>query len=551
MKGTCLGGYCLYMLWILSFMLPKGNLYADASWDRKIDGPSKLTWNALMQGGTPDEPYWEYIRPQRDYLRKTYGDDISTTYELYLKELARLDGSKPAIEDSRILKIKTIKRWPDMIILHGENLAGWTGGRLDNLRVYACHLNQFVPIPFQFDEITREGIKVMPDGGPDANPQDGNGVLDPQDELLFMAHDLGDRVQPGQWVEDIVEFLEITVQDPLDGGKGWCYLLRFAGEPPLQSPLNYATYNEKYNQHYGFYMFGETMFNVMGGKLYRQAFPRKWKIPDYAGGNFSNFVDRTKYRVRVRLFFGTLKLTVDEDVFFGDTLAIRDGPVRCIRRCWLKVRLPLGIKSPRLNGDINGYDSVFFVPAELNVPFNPGAVLTDFTMYSGSDLNANALGSRWYNSNNLAGFHVDGKMTQDETAMNNAVEHWRLVTGPYGTMMNRSLWDPGFERQAKIQIQFTDDVTLEDPPEYHAGQIGMAYSYSTIKSLKPGKYFTQLDWYFPPWFNRPEETGRLNMDKVKAYLNLHDNPVKISTGSGNGFLNQPGPKRTQLKKSEL
>jgi len=168
-------------------------------------------------------------------------------------------------------------------------------------------------------------------------------------------------------------------------------------------------------------------------------------------------------------------------------------------------------------------------------------------LYSGTDLNPAIAGSRWYNSNNTTGLTVDGKPAGEEQSLNGARDDWRLVTGHWGTMMNRSLWDPDFLRQAEIRIQFTDDVRVPDPPEYFPGQFGMAYNTSTVRHLHPGRYETELDWFFIPWFNPPGRTGELNREKVDQYLNMVDHPLRISTG-GEWFANDPRPRGPQAEK---
>jgi hypothetical protein len=531
----------LFLLFLLA------GIGTQAAGAREMDELSGLAWEDLLKGEIPDGLFWEFVNPQRDYLRKTFGRNISTTYELYSAEMDRLGRAGQPTEDPRVSEKKTLKRWPDHVVVHGFAFPGWKGRSLDHLRVYACRLGKFVPIPYQFDEFTAEGVKVLPDGGPEANPGDGNRVLDDQDEFLFMAHDLGDRVDPHQWIQGFEDVQEIAVEDPLDGGQGWCYFFLFPGDPPARSPLDYVTYIEKYNQQISFYVLDQAAFKVIGGKLYRQIFPHVVKIPDYAGGNFTNFVDRMKYRARVRLLFGSIKITVTEDQFTGHTLALRDGPVRCTRRVSGRIRLPMGFKTPEILGEITQFDTFFLVPTELKVPFNPGLVLTDLTMYSGTELRSSANGSRWYNSNNLSGFLVDGKSTQDEKDMNDAVEQWRLATGPWGTMMNRSLWDPEFKRQSEIRIRFTDAIDLPDPPEYEPGQIGMAYSYTKVKDIEPRTYALELDWFFPPWFNTSPRTYGLNMDKVKAYMDMYDNPLKIFSGTG-WYLNDPVARGAQERK---
>jgi len=525
----------------LSALLPAAQVGAGKDWRQRVDEASGLAWGRLVDGDIPEDGFWEFIRPQQAYLEATFGPGVRTTYDLHRKEMDRLEAETPYALDPRVTAMKNLTRWPDPVVMHGSDLPGWAGKPLDGLRLYACRLGRFVPVPYQFDEITPDGEKVLPDGGPEANPEDGNRALDPQDELLFMAHDLGDRVRPQDWVSGLGAAQEIEVRDPLTGGKGWCYLLWFPGDAPDPSPLDYAAFNDRLNQHYGFYLFEQGQFKRGGNNLYRQVFNQKWKLPDHAGGTFENFIDRLKFRTRVRLFFGSVKLTTTEDDVTGDTLAVRDGPVRCNRRCWGRVRLPLGFKTPRIVSDIIGYDTLFVCPVVLSIPINPGLVLTDLTLYSGTDLNQGAMGSVWYNSNNTGGFLVDGKTSPNESAMDPALDAWRLVTGRWGTMMNRALWDPHFQEQAVIRIQFTDDLALGDPPEYQDGQIGMAYNFSTVRNLEPGSYVTELDWFFIPHFGDPDRPGRLLPRKVQANLDIVDRPLEISTGGG-WFKNQPRPR---------
>jgi len=527
---------------VLFFSVSTGTAPASPSRAEDIDPETGLTWERLLSGDLPTDLYWEMLNPQKEYLRRTFGPGISTTLDLHLEEQARTGEDEPGDSRGRVLERKTIRRWPDPVIMKGANLPGFLGEPLEGFRLYACRLGRFVPIPYQFDEFTAEGDKVLPDGGPEANPEAGNGLLAPQDEFLFMVHDLGDRVIPGQWLGGIRDVLEITVKDPNDGGTGWCYLLRFHGTPPPPSPLNYATYVPHTNQFMSFYVFSQGSFKAIGGRLYRQVFPQRCRIPPHAGGTFENFIDRVKFRTRARLLFGSLRIQIDEDQFSGDTLALRDGPVRCTRRAWGRIHI-MGFKTPKIVADIVQYDTIFANPVELSVPINPGLVLTDLTLYSGTDLTHNTYGSLWYNTHNPEGFRVDGRTSASERRMDTGPEVWRLVTGPWGTMMNRSVWSPDYMRQARIRVEFTDDITLEDPPEYEPGHVGMAYSYSTVRNLAPGTYVMQLDWLFPPRFLDPDRTGGLDRGRVREYLNMYDAPVLISTSpSGPFFLNDPHPK---------
>ena len=51
----------------------------------------------------------------------------------------------------------------------------------------------------------------------------------------------------------------------------------------------------------------------------REEITGEMMIPDYAGGNFENFIARVKYRVRVGLMFGMLKINVTAARLYSST----------------------------------------------------------------------------------------------------------------------------------------------------------------------------------------------------------------------------------------
>ena len=121
-----------------------------------------------------------------------------------------------------------------------------------------------------------------------------------------------------------------------------------------------------------------------------------------------------KFRLKIRFGFGFFKVHLNETNSIGGISSAKFGPVRCAARLWIRMVLPLGIKTFRIWSDIYGYDSMVMTPSVYRVPIDPGTVLTDFTMSFGFDLNENAKGMKFYNSNNLEGFMVDGKQDSSE-----------------------------------------------------------------------------------------------------------------------------------------
>ena len=131
---------------------------------------------------------------------------------------------------------------------------------------------------------------------------------------------------------------------------------------------------------------------------------------------------------------------------------------------------------------------------------------------------------RWYNSNNPDGFTVDGVTSLKEDQMNRNPDEWRCIVGPNGWIVHRSLWDEYYRSQSEIKVHYRDDIQHEDPPDYFPGDLGYYYVESTVRSLKPGKYNFQLEWYFPYDFYDPEG---LRMDIIEQIVNIRDHPIRI------------------------
>ena len=105
-----------------------------------------------------------------------------------------------------------INRFPDPVIIQAKTFPDLTNGVLENYRVFACHEGSFEAIRFQIDEMTEKGDFIFPYGKVN-NKKLSNGLMDPRDLLLFMAHDAGDKVPEESWPKEISKGQEIEVID--------------------------------------------------------------------------------------------------------------------------------------------------------------------------------------------------------------------------------------------------------------------------------------------------------------------------------------------------
>lgn len=116
----------------------------------------------------------------------------------------------------------TLGRSEDPIIIPGAEMPALIGWPIDELVLYSFEADSWSPIPFQIDERTNDitGTYVISE----------DGLLDANDELVFMAGDTG-QLAGDNWPDDAEarqnQRVRIAASDPLSSGDmGWAYLFR-------------------------------------------------------------------------------------------------------------------------------------------------------------------------------------------------------------------------------------------------------------------------------------------------------------------------------------
>ena len=390
------------------------------------------------------------------------------------------------------------------------------------------------PILFQFDEISEDGYRILPEG-PKANPEDGNGLLDSQDELMFMAMDLGDRVNPSAWFPEAKKSVELEVLDPVSNEKAWAYLYSFSSDPPPLSERDYVNYDyEGGGQNSTPYY---TIDHLKSSEGMPNLAASHYSNPPGAGGTGVNYLDRMKLRMEVSLLRGLIDLTVHEQNIGLDIWSFVDGPIRVIERGAPQVMLPLGIKYT-VNVVVEGvyYLGGTVAPSLIQLPFNPKYVLGSLGWKLNYEMNPEGVGMMWFNSHNREGFLVDGVMSPEEVARDESTDKWRLWTGPQGTLMQRSMVEPKMAELLKVPpnrayIYYQDDVSIPDPPEDHIGQIAQAGFTMFIKNLVADEYNIHALYYWPPHFYHPEQSDTLNEEYLEMVLRHFDSPLQVTVNS--------------------
>jgi len=314
----------------------------------------------------------------------------------------------------------------DPIIVSDNLIIGLTGTPVNEIYVYAYDADQdnWRPILFQIDEKDNTTDYWL------TNP---NGIFDGNDELVFMAMDMGDPAPDGSfWIEDPISRdtlrLEIIVTDPRDNSKGYAYVYHTTNPLPL-APDTYVQYVAPHPDSAG----ADSVIAISYIENHKTGgIPTDWKLLD---GNGEDILDRQKVRLQFKLF-GFLDSELSETVLENDItttlrLNVKVGKVRIIRDILWHVSLmgyeidfnlplsfyPFSIESGGVSRNIDADDYVYFIRQSF-------------------DLNQQAAGMLLYNAYNLNGILIDGIGETDgivDTIDDPPAINWWLTTGNQGT----------------------------------------------------------------------------------------------------------------------
>jgi hypothetical protein len=284
----------------------------------------------------------------------------------------------------------TLTRALDPVVVAGSVMPGFAGVPLTQLFVYKYSGGAWSQIPWQFDEVAG-GLIVA----------SGNGLLDAQDQLVFMAADAGDQAPARAWLSDASAATypryELTVNDPLSPSQhAWVYVFR---SQSLASTIatDYVTYDA-----------AQALLTSDRYKL--------GQMTDHPGfnrlelnGSGMNILDRTKIRVKF-LFLG---LQTEMNVDTTPPVLTRAGHVRVVLN----------------GGGILAYRAFYSNHIVVDVTSVPDTL--QWGRFS-ADMSPAASGSQYYDSNVSAGVTIDG--VPDSMPTTPATD-WSQVSGSTGSIV--------------------------------------------------------------------------------------------------------------------
>ncbi len=278
--------------------------------------------------------------------------------------------------------VKTLDRDLEPVIVTGAAISAFAGAPVDQLFVYAYTDGVWTQIPAQVDEVTASGTYTDTE----------DSLLDANDEVVFMAVDLGDQAPADPHSVDgfpiVARWYEIEVTDPISPTrKGWAYLVYSAALTP-KFTADYVSF--------------DSFLHRIDGVTYHLGYATPRPCMDYLtlGDGMVDILDRAP---KSRLCFGIVCLPESLSPNLQDDL-IKDGPVRLIVR----------------NGRVLGYGRM----ASWTVPIADTGGAS--SMRSTVDFSPPASGATYYNAVVPAGVMVDG--ITDSVAAVPLSPSWQLST---------------------------------------------------------------------------------------------------------------------------
>ncbi len=313
-----------------------------------------------------------------------------------LSALAAFVQAAPATSPAAV---DPLTRGLEPIIVRGDQMPALIGAPVAQVRVYREVAGVWEIIPSQVDEVTATGEYTATE----------DGLLDANDEVVFMAGDLGEAA-----TTSITEALtiapfwyQIAVSDPLNPAQqGWAYIVHdlLGGAPTTADYVDYDPGTLRVNA--ANYVLGWATNHP--GVDYLSLF----------GG--PDILDRTK--VRIRFHFGLIPgtLTEDSDLFNPPppVTPLIDGAVRAILQ--------------RGSATLLAYKSFLQTQTPISLSGLPEFVVINEVRVS-TDLTNTIATDMYYNENVPAGVTIDG--VPDVVPSTPFTQPWRQVSLDSGTIV--------------------------------------------------------------------------------------------------------------------
>ena len=370
----------------------------------------------------------------------------------------------------------------DPVEVPAARLRDLKGAAVGRLGLVASRAGRVRPIPFQVDQ--RSGRKLALPEGSQPTWAERPGIVGPDDLVVFMACDAGERMTPADVEKSgggAAPSLgrEIRLDDPLDHTAGFVYLV--VADAPPESPARYVAYNGR----------GDLVSTARYRVGMADALPNYFALlSDGAVG--PNLLDGLRLRADATLLANLAHWTLNEQQGQHELIAWKSGAVRVVRRSLHQVRLGLGIHLTAARAHSYFYPRHVFGPGSMKLPISPGWVFRNIVAFGGADFR-DLRGWRYHAPGTPPeGFRVDGHMEEAERAFDASGDWFLLARGEEAIMVVTRMSE-NLRRAVRIKLVYVDDAERRAPPEAVPGSVPLVgYRGLDVEQLPADRYQFQL-----------------------------------------------------------
>jgi hypothetical protein len=233
------------------------------------------------------------------------------------------------------------------VVIAGKDLPHLLGKPITSIRV----LNMAgKAIPFQIDEVTDDGEYVL-DRGESPNIRAGTGLLDHNDEIVFLWNDAAELSSASDGTDGLVKLTR--------GRNSRAVIIRLDPSIPL-SPTKYIRYDHASQRVVTPYYYADFAPN-------RFHFVRAG-VKDFTNSQYVDLTNELRVEIHLRTLFGLIPVRYTEDNIVCHVRRYKVGPIRLIRRGDFHLNLGMGVRGSRAAVNQICYPQIVKVPVHVNLP---------------------------------------------------------------------------------------------------------------------------------------------------------------------------------------
>ena len=375
-----------------------------------------------------------------------------------------LQSSHAQIMATERIRLASTCPWgQELAVVTGNRVPALLGAPVQQITLLTFSQGRLSPVSFQIDQKDAQG-RYLTEASQPGGPQSGNAVLDENDELVFRFMDSGDQLPLTSRFIGLYSLVEIQISEPKAGISGWIYASTSSRSklPALNNFVHYLADTDSVQS--GLYQvgFSERLPFLLDTFHWKLSGHHTWS-PDIS--------DTMKIRHR-GTFLGFIPFQRTQHDYSSRLEAIKEGPLRIIRRTSNRIRMLWKLETPILYVDYVMMPDGFIMNTIIDIPFNIGLFFSNVETLTTMDWNDDpGLPTLTIHSpdgvNKLA---VDGHMSAEKQAFNTVGIRQFSVSSAFGELYIHLDIPADFPIQPWLYLR--DDIEQADSPENHAGQFG-------------------------------------------------------------------------------